>query len=288
MFSFLLDSFLDALIDSAKMLPFLYLIYLLMEYLERKAGHRFPAMLGKAAAVGPLAGGVIGAFPQCGLAAASSGLYAGRVITMGTLIAVFLSSSDEMLPIMISRAEPFLRIVKIVGSKILIGIVSGYLVDLVIRNRPSADESSREKAEDEFADEAEHEGNIFICALRHVIEIFVYVFFFSFAMNAVISQIGEDTIAGLFNSVPVVGELISALIGLVPNCASSVVITELFLDGIIGPGPMFAGLLVNSGVGLMVLFRTDARPSDKARVLIILYVLAVAWGCLIGFSNIVF
>ena len=189
MWDMILDSLLDALIDSAKMLPFLYIIYLLMEVLEHKAGKRVPRLLGKSAKVGPLAGSFVGAVPQCGLAAASASLYSGRIITLGTLLAVFLSSSDEMLPILISEAVPFVRIVRIVGIKIAIAVVSGYAVDLVLRSRRKIDEEARKEAEDAFAG-FEHRSNMFICALRRTLEIFIYIFVFSFILNMIIAVVG--------------------------------------------------------------------------------------------------
>ena len=286
MWDMILDSLLDALIDSAKMLPFLYIIYLLMEVLEHKAGKRFPRLLGKSAKVGPLAGSFVGAVPQCGLAAASASLYSGRIITLGTLLAVFLSSSDEMLPILISEAVPFVRIVRIVGLKIAIAIVSGYAVDLVLRSRRKIDEEARKEAEDAFAG-FEHRSNMFICALRRTLEIFIYIFVFSFILNMIIAVVGEERLAQAFSSVPVVGELIAGLVGLIPNCASSVVITELYLGGIIGTGPMLTGLLVNAGVGTMVLIRINRNVRENIGIVCTLYGIALVWGVVAELSGLV-
>ena len=271
------DYLLDALIDSAKMLPVLYVIYLLMEFLEHKAGKKFPGLLGKTTAVGPLAGAVVGAFPQCGLAAASASLYSGRIITLGTLVAVFLSSSDEMLPILVSSAVPFLRILKILALKVSIGIISGYAVDLVLRSRQHIDDGARREAEEAFSG-FEHRSNMFVCALRRTIEIFIYVFVFSFILNLIIGFVGEERLAEALNSVPVLGEAVAGLVGLIPNCASSVVITELFLDGIIGTGPMLTGLLVNAGIGTMVLIKTNRNVKENIVIVGLLYGVGLVWG----------
>lgn len=271
------DYLLDALIDSAKMLPVLYAIYLLMEFLEHKAGKKFPGLLGKTTAVGPLAGAVVGAFPQCGLAAASASLYSGRIITLGTLVAVFLSSSDEMLPILVSSAVPFLRILKILALKVSIGIISGYAVDLVLRSRQHIDDGARREAEEAFSG-FEHRSNMFVCALRRTIEIFIYVFVFSFILNLIIGFVGEERLAEALNSVPVLGEAVAGLVGLIPNCASSVVITELFLDGIIGTGPMLTGLLVNAGIGTMVLIKTNRNVKENIVIVGLLYGVGLVWG----------
>ena len=271
------DYLLDALIDSAKMLPVLYIIYLLMESIEHKAGKNFPKLLGKTSAIGPLAGSFVGAFPQCGLAAASASLYSGRIITLGTLLAVFLSSSDEMLPIFISSVVPFVRILRIVGLKIAIAIVSGYLVDIILKSRQKIDAEARREAEDAFAG-FEHRSNIFVCALRRTLEIFIYVFIFSFILNLLIGLVGEERLAAFMNSVPVLGEVVAGLVGLIPNCASSVVITELFLDGIIGTGPMLTGLLVNAGIGTMVLIKTNRNVKENIVIVCVLYGIGLVWG----------
>jgi len=287
MFDSLFDYFLDALIDSAKLVPFLYVIYLLIELLEHKAGSSFPRILGKSKQVGPLAGGLVGVVPQCGLAAASASLYSGKVITLGTLIAVFLSASDEMLPILISSAYPIVSILKILLVKVSIAVVSGYLVDLVFRKGTETDQVAKDEAEKTFG-EYEHRSNMFLCALRHTIEIFIFIFVFSLIINIIIGSVGEENVSKVFNSIPVVGELVAALVGLIPNCASSVIITQLYLDGIIKAGPMFAGLLVNAGVGTMVLVKTNRDSKNSLGVIGLLYGLGVIWGILIELSGLVF
>ena len=287
MFDSLFDYFLDALIDSAKLVPFLYVIYLLIELLEHKAGSSFPRILGKTKQVGPLAGGLVGVVPQCGLAAASASLYSGKVITLGTLIAVFLSASDEMLPILISSAYPVVSILKILIVKVAIAVVSGYLVDLVFRKGTETDQNAKDEAEKTFG-EYEHRSNMFLCALRHTIEIFIFIFVFSLIINIIIGSVGEENVSRLFNSIPVVGELVAALVGLIPNCASSVIITQLYLVGIIKAGPMFAGLLVNAGVGTMVIVKTNRDSKNSLGVIGLLYGLGVVWGILIELSGLVF
>lgn len=287
MFDSLFDYFLDALIDSAKLVPFLYVIYLLIELLEHKAGSSFPRILGKSKQVGPFAGGLVGVVPQCGLAAASASLYSGKVITLGTLIAVFLSASDEMLPILISSAYPVVSILKILLVKVSIAVVSGYLVDLVFRKGTETDQAAKDEAEKTF-EEFEHRSNMFLCALRHTLEIFVFIFVFSLIINIIIGSVGEENVSRVFNSIPVVGELVAALVGLIPNCASSVIITQLYLDGIIKSGPMFAGLLVNAGVGTMVLVKTNRDSKNSFAVIGLLYALGVIWGILIELSGLVF
>ena len=246
----MLDIILDTLLDSVKLLPFLFITYLLMEELEHKTGGKAKNRIRSAGKSGPVWGALLGVIPQCGFSAAASSLYAGHVITVGTLLAIFLSTSDEMLPIMISEAVAPVVIVKILAAKVIIGI--------------------------------------FRSAFKHTLKIFAYILIISFLLNVVIGFIGEDTLAGFFTAMPLVGEAVAALVGLIPNCASSVVITELYLGGIIGAGAMMSGLLVNAGVGLLVLFRLNRDWKQNAGIVAALYGLGVFWGVIIRVCGIVF
>lgn len=280
----LLDAFLDTLLDTLKVAPFLFLIYLLMEFIEHKAGDKTKNFISKSGRFGPVLGGLLGAVPQCGFSAACSGLFSGGVITMGTLIAVFLSTSDEMLPIMLTGGFPVLSVLKIVGSKALFGIGVGLLVDLFV---------PQGKDKKDIHDMCEHdhchcEKGIFRSALHHFLEIIAYLFIFTLVINVVIGFVGEENLAKVFVSVPVVGQMIAALIGLIPNCASSIVITDLFLSGVISSGVMMSGLLVGAGVGLAVLFRTNRNLKQNLIITALLYTVGVLIGTLIDFVGIVY
>ena len=284
----MLDILLDTILDSVKLLPFLFLTYLAMEALEHHTGQSLQKKISSAGKTGPIWGGLLGVIPQCGFSAAASSLYAGRVITVGTLIAIFLSTSDEMLPIFLSEAVPVSTIVKILGTKVIIAVISGFIVEFIYHF------TLHRKDEDmdiEVVCEEEHcscKDGLFIAALKHTLRIFVYIFIISLILNLVIGMIGEDNLASLFSSLPVVGEAVAALIGLIPNCASSVVITQLYLDGIIGAGPMMAGLLVNSGVGLLILCRLNRHVKENAAIIGSVYALGLIWGIIIEFTGIVF
>lgn len=282
------DILLDTVIDSVKLLPFLFLTYLLMEILEHKTGSGARSKIRNAGKFGPIWGGLLGIMPQCGFSAAASSLYAGRVITVGTLLAIYLSTSDEMLPILISEAVALKTIGKILAVKVGIAIISGLAIEFfyihILRKR--------EKEMDiHVVCEEEHchcEDGILLSAIKHTLKIFFYIFLISLVLNGVIGVIGEESLAGLFSGMPVLGELIAALVGMIPNCASSVVITELYLDGIIGAGPMMSGLLVNAGVGLLVLFRLNRDKKQNLGILGTLYGLGVFWGVIIELLGIVF
>lgn len=291
----------DTLIDGIKLIPFLFLAYLLMEYLEHKTGDKTKELVKKSGKFGPIFGGILGIFPQCGFSAAAANLYAGRIITMGTLIAVFLSTSDEMLPILISEAAPIGLILKILGIKLLIGVVMGIVIDVlngVIKkkdkrkngnneNNKISEESSEEDVgeaighicHDEHCD-CEHDG-IFKSALKHTINILVFIIIITFIINTLIHFIGEENISKAISSVPFIGILISALFGFIPNCAGSVIITELYLSNLISFGSMIAGLLVGSGIGILVLFKSNKNIKQNLSITAILYFIGIICGFII-------
>lgn len=278
----------DTLLDSVKILPFLFLTYLVMELLEHKTGGKSKDQIRRARWSGPIWGGLLGVIPQCGFSTAASSLYAGRVITVGTLLAVYFSTSDEMLPIMISQAVPVPVMIKILGTKAIIAIISGMVVEVVYTRVLKKQEKEMDI---HVVCEEEHckcEDGIVKSAAKHTIKIFFYLLLISFVLNVIVGIIGEDTLAQLFVGTPVIGELIAALVGLIPNCASSVVITELYLDGIIGAGEMMSGLLVNAGVGLLVLFRLNRNRKQNAGIIATLYGLGVFWGVIIDLIGITF
>ena len=278
----------DTLIDSVKLLPFLFLTYLLMEYIEHKTKEKTKETIKKSGKFGPLIGGILGIVPQCGFSVSATNLYAARVITLGTLIAVYLSTSDEMLPIFISEAVPISTILKILGIKLLIGVFAGFIIDLVIRF------VKKEKQEEEkIVDlcEKEHchcENGIVKSALKHTINIFIFIVIITFIINLGIYFIGEDTIAGFLRNQPILGPVIAGIIGLIPNCASSVILTQMYLENVISAATMISGLLVGAGVGLAVLFKTNKGIKQNLKITALLYVIGVLSGIVIGLTGIKF
>ena len=279
---------IDSVIDSIKLLPFLFLTYLFMEWLEHKTGSAARNRIRTAGKLGPVWGGLLGVIPQCGFSAAASSLFTGRVITVGTLIAVYLSTSDEMLPIMISNAVPSATIIKILACKAAIGIISGLAAEYVYTHVLKKQEKEIDIHEICEEERCNCEHGLLSSALTHTLHVFVYIFLISLALNIIIGLVGEETLAGLFTGAPIVGELIAALVGLIPNCASSVVITQLYLEHIIGTGAMMAGLLVNAGVGILILFRLNHDRKQNFRIIGLLYGLGVFWGIIIELTGIVF
>lgn len=287
MWSLICEVALDALIDSVKLLPFLFVTYLAMEYLEHKTSDKSNQLVERSGKVGPLYGSLLGIVPQCGFSAAATNLYAGRVITLGTLIAIYLSTSDEMLPILISEKVSILLILKILFVKVVIGMIAGFAIDFIHQKflRFTHMKDPHHLPDIHHMCEHEHchcdEKGIFPSALKHTVEIFVYILVISFLLNLVIAYIGEDTLSSFILNRPVIGELAAGLIGLIPNCAASVVITQLYLEGLLSAGPMMAGLLVSAGVGLLVLFKVNDHPRENLKILGLLYAIGVVSGLLI-------
>ena len=284
--STLIDALKDTLLDTLKIAPFLFVIYLLMEYIEHKADDRTKNFIAKSGRFGPVLGGVLGAIPQCGFSAACSGLFAGGVISLGTLLAVFISTSDEMLPIMLTGGISALRVLKIVGFKAVAGMIIGLLADVLVPFKQDKENKS-------IHDMCEHdhchcEEGVLRAALHHFGEIIAYVFIFTLVLNIVIGFAGEENIEKLFVSMPVIGHVIAALIGLIPNCAASIVITNLFISGVISSGIMMSGLLVGAGMGLAVLFRTNRNLKQNIMITVILFLAGVLLGTLTDILGIVF
>ena len=278
----------DTLIDSIKLIPFLFITYLIMEYIEHKTKDKTKEAIKKSGKFGPLIGGVLGIVPQCGFSVSATNLYAARVITLGTLIAVYLSTSDEMLPIFISEAVPVTTILKILGVKLLIGVVAGFIIDFVI-SLVNKGKQEEEKIIDLCEKEHCHcERGIVKSALKHTINIFIFILLFTFILNVIIYLIGEETIAGFLRNQPVFGPVIAGIIGLIPNCASSVLLTQMYLENVISAATMISGLLVGAGVGLAVLFKTNKGIKQNLKITALLYVIGVLSGILIELIGIQF
>lgn len=284
----MLDILKDTVADSIRLVPFLFLTYVFMEWLEHHTSDKTQKKIRTAGKSGPLWGAVLGMLPQCGFSAAASSFFAGRVITLGTLIAIYLSTSDEMLPVMISQAAPISMIAKVLLAKVVIGAISGLIVELVyerLMHHKNSDIHIHEVCEKEHC---HCEDGIFLSAAKHTLRIFVYIFVIALLLNGAIALIGEETLAKAMSGVPLIGELTAALVGMIPNCASSVVITQLYLDKIIGAGAMMSGLLCNAGVGILVLVRLNKDWKQNTAIIALLYVISVIWGVLIRFAGIVF
>lgn len=275
----MLDIVLDSLLDTAKLLPFLLLTYIVMEYLEHRAGDATIGVVRRAGKWGPAIGAVVGVVPQCGFSAAAASLYAGRVISLGTLFAIFLSTSDEMLPILISAHASLGVIVQILGFKVAAGLVAGFCIDLFYGKKQVEHEHIHELCEH---DHCGCEKGILKSALLHTLQIAAFIFIINFVLNLLLAQVGAETLSRWIWNKPVAGQLLSGAVGLIPNCASSVAITQLYLEGAMNFGAMISGLLANTGVGLLILCRVNRHRWENLKIIGLLYGVSVAGGIVAG------
>lgn len=337
----LIDILLDAGKDTLSLVPFLLVTYLALETLEHVAGDRVNGAIKRAGAAGPVVGSLLGMVPQCGFSAMAATLYAGRVVTLGTLVAVFLSTSDEMLPLLLAEQVPVQTMAMLLASKALIALVTGFIVDAAVRGlrrnvRAHAairrtvlgtavnpahancahDDHTGGDIIDEVAeagvsadhihelcerdhcgcdeDEDEHghghghehghshEGASLLAIIRsaisHTVQVSVFIFLVTLILVAVLETFGESTIEQFLRGNETLAVLGSALVGLIPNCSASVVITQLYLEGALQLAPMLAGTLISAGVGYLVLFRTNRSARENALFLVMMYVIGAGWG----------
>lgn len=275
----MLEILLDAIIDSVKLLPFLFITYLIMEYIEHKTKDKTKEAVKKSGKYGPLIGSILGIFPQCGFSVSATNLYAARVITLGTLIAVYLSTSDEMLPIFLSEAVPFTTILSILGIKLVVGMIAGFAIDFVMRKNHKQEE---EKIIDLCEKEHCHcEQGIVKSALKHTLSIFIFILLVTIIINLLMFMIGEDNIKNFLQDKPILAPIIAGFVGLIPNCASSVILTQMYLENMISVATMISGLLVGAGVGLAVLFKMNKGIKQNIKIVALLYAIGVIAGIII-------
>lgn len=293
MLDMLWDVLLDTVLDSLKILPFLYLTYLVMEWIGHKSSTKMQKWVESAGKYGPAIGGVLGAFPQCGFSTAAASLYSGKMITLGTLLAIFWSTSDEMLPIMISEQIEISMILKVIGLKVLIGIILGFIVDLIFRKAaPKAKMGRNKKVNGKSTGTLCQNGLcsckkvIFKASVRHTAITIGFIFLVSLLLNLLVAFVGEEQIAAIVMNKPVLGPILSGIVGLIPNCAASVVITQLYLGGMLSFGTMFTGLLVGAGVGLLILIKEVKDWKEIGKVVGILYGAGVLVGLVLNLLNV--
>lgn len=276
---FLEEVLLHGILDTLKIIPFLFLTYLLMEFIEHKAGERAERFMQGAGAFAPVVGGALGAVPQCGFSAAAANLYAGRIVSIGTIVAVFLSTSDEMIPILLSGNISGGAVALIVLYKTVVGILVGLGVDLVLKLL----HRKKEKINiDAICDEdnCHCEKGIWYSALHHTLTISLFVLLITLALNALIFFVGEENLASIMYDKPFVSHLIASVFGLIPNCAASVVLSTLCSQGLITAGTMMSGLFSGAGVGMLVLWRVNKKPKENIAIMAIVVLSGIVFGLL--------
>jgi len=283
----ILDSLLDALKDGALSIPILFIAYYLMELLERSSRLNEDILQKFSRKAGPAFGGILGIIPQCGVSGAAATLFSTGSITVGTMLAVFFATSDEMLPIMLSSLAGSSRmslrgLVLILVSKCLLAIFLGYMADLLLNRTINSRKDIHSFCEREGCECEEEEGSALSSALRHTMKITVMLIGITAVLNLVIGLIGIDNLSGSFLSTPLLSEAFLSVFGLIPNCSVSVVITQAYLEGIINVGGLFSGLLSNAGLGLLVLLRSNKNRKENGIIVLSMVLLSFLSGLLIN------
>lgn len=270
------DILIDTCLDSLKLIPFLFIAFLIIELFEHKLAKKTQKSIIDAKKYGPIAGSLLGAIPQCGFASVATNLYITRIISLGTLISIYLSTSDEMLPILLSHNAPLKDILTILIIKIAIGAFMGIVIDFLIRKQ---DKSEFSICED---DDCDCKDSIVKSSIIHTLKTIFFIFIVTLILNILISYVSEEILSNIFMKNSLFAPILASLIGLIPNCASSVVITELYLSNIITMGTCISGLLTNSGVALIILFKTNKNIKENISILAIVYLIGVIFGILLN------
>lgn len=275
---------LETFIDTLKLVPFLFVAFLIMEYIEHKFKNSGKEKIAKSGKIGPLIGSLLGAVPQCGFSVMATNLYATRIISLGTLIAIYLSTSDEMLPILISEGASFKSIFVLLLTKVIIGILAGFIIDFILRKRKNKTNEIKDFCEHEHCD-CKH--SLIKSTIKHTINITLFIFGISLLLHLGLHYLGEDNIGKLLLKDTIFSPFLSSLIGLIPNCASSVIITELYLNGALSFASCIAGLLTGSGVASVVLFKLNKNLKENLLIILTLYLIGSFSGLLIELLQLV-
>ena len=278
----MLDIIQDTLLDTVKLLPFLFVTFLIIEYIEHKINNK--KIITKSKKFGPFFGSLLGVIPQCGISASATNLYATRIISLGTLISVYLSTSDEMLPILIANKAETSIIIKILGLKFLIGMISGFIIDLVLRKKEQPQIESL--CEHDHCN-CNHNHSILKSALKHTLSITLFIMIFSFIINIIFEYLGESFLENLFMKNTIFSYFLSSLVGLIPNCGASILITELYINNTITLGATLSGLLTGAGIGLLILFKTNKNIKENITIVSLIYLIGIISGIIIDLIGLI-
>lgn len=269
------DIIIDTLLDVIKLIPFLFIAFLLIELFEHKFSKKSIKIVEKSGKFGVILGSILGAIPQCGFSVMATNLYVTRIISLGTLISIYLSTSDEMLPILISEKVSINIIVKILLIKVFIGLISGFIIDLIFKNKNKKDYSICKE------DNCHCKDNIILSSIKHTFNIIIFILIVNFILNICFNYLGNDYLSKILLKDNFLAPFISSLIGLIPNCASSVILTELYINNAINFGSLISGLLTGSGVAILVLFKTNKNLKENFKIVSVLYLIGVTVGIII-------
>ena len=275
---------LDTIIDSLKLIPFLLVAFLIIELLEHKLNNKTKSIITKSKKIGPIIGSLLGVIPQCGFSVMATNLYITRIITLGTLISIYLSTSDEMLIIMISEKVEISLILKILLIKIFFGIVYGLIIDKIINKKKKDKETNYELCDEEHCD-CNH--SILLSAIKHTLHITLFIFIITLIINTIFTLLGDNYLSKILLNNSILSPFITSLIGLIPNCAASVILTELYLNSTISLGALIGGLLTSSGSSLLVLIKNNKNQKENLSINLLLYALGVLSGIIIELISLI-
>lgn len=275
---------LDTIIDSLKLIPFLLVAFLIIELLEHKLNNKTKNIITKSKKIGPIIGSLLGVIPQCGFSVMATNLYITRIITLGTLISIYLSTSDEMLIIMISEKVEISLILKILLIKIFFGIIYGLIIDKIINKKKKDKETNYELCDEEHCD-CNH--SILLSAIKHTLHITLFIFIITLIINTIFTLLGDNYLSKILLNNSILSPFITSLIGLIPNCAASVILTELYLNSTISLGALIGGLLTSSGSSLLVLIKNNKNQKENLSIILLLYALGVLSGIIIELISLI-
>lgn len=270
------DIILDTLLDTLKLIPFLFVAFLIIELIEHKFSKKTKTAISKSGRFGPIIGALLGAIPQCGFSVIATNFYVTRIVTLGTLISIYLATSDEMIPIMLSHNVALIEILKIVSLKVVIGFSVGLIIDLIYHPQTKKDFGICEH------DDCDCEESLFKATVMHTLKTICFIMIASFILNLTFFYIDEAVITNIFKNSAIFSSFFSSLIGLIPNCGASVMITELYVKGVISFGSLMAGLLTGSGVAIMVLFKENKNLKENFSILALIYFIGAIAGIIIN------
>lgn len=277
MHEFLHDVIIHSLTETIMIIPFLFVVYILIEYIEKNSSSRIQYALSHSGAYSPIVGAGLGAIPQCGISAIIANLFSNGMITIGTVVAVFLATSDEMIPILLSSGIPALTVIRIVVYKVGVAMFAGITIDvfyrLITKHKPCA-------TVNDCCDGSCHceQHGIIHGALHHTLSVGGFILLCNLIVNLLLFFIGKETLSYIVSSVPIIGHIISALCGLIPNCAISVVLSTLYAEGVISIGIMLSGLFTGAGVGMLVLLKTHKCKKEVLMTLVLTVISGLIFG----------